>query len=82
MCCFSKVAAERCYSQGLADVPAYLESDQARYANELLEAVKRHDAEALAALKQSSKFRYLEAAVVRLFRELQVAEGPGEEDLT
>ncbi len=79
------VAAERCYRSALADVPGYMESDAARYALELLDAV-RGDGAALEALKNSSKFRYLETAVVRLFRELRatgapVAEG-GEEDLT
>jgi hypothetical protein len=58
--------------------------DAAKYANELLDAIKNSDATALAALKQSSKFRYLETVIVKLFRDLQVgaAVQGGEEDLT
>ncbi len=79
-----RVAAERCYSVALADVPGYMESDAGAYANELLEAIKNQNAEALAALKQSSKFRYLESSIVKLFREFKVdaAIPVGEEDLT
>ena len=80
------VAAERACRAALAELPGYAESDAARYALELLEAV-RGDGAALAALQSSAKFRYLEAPVVRLFRELRATaapapEGAAEEDLT
>lgn len=79
------VAAERWLQRAMGEVPGYMESDASRYGMELVEAV-RGDGTALAALQQSSKFRYLEASIVRLFRELKATgaapkEGE-EEDLT
>ena len=46
--------------------------------------MRSDNAAALTALKQSSKFRYLDASIVRLFRDLQVSSAvpAGEEDLT
>ena len=67
------MAAERRYRSALGDVPAYLESDAGQAAASLLECYEKHDAAGLKELQNSSKFRYLEPALVRKFREQRIA---------
>lgn len=79
-----RVAAKRQWQNAMGDVQDYVSSDQCLYVEELLNAMDTADATALERLKKSSKFTYLEAPVVRLFRglEVQATGEPGKEDMT